>query len=50
MGFPDFTVWLWAVALVIGLTGALRLGIIVRVLRGNDGGYRRATVRQTSRA
>lgn len=50
MGFPDFTMWLWAVCLVIGLTGALRLAITVRVVRGNDDGYRRATVRQATGA
>jgi hypothetical protein len=50
MGFPDFTLWLWAVSLVIGLTGALRLATTIRVLRGTHGEYRSATIRQATGA
>ena len=36
--FPDFTLWLWALALLVLLTGALRLALTRRVLRRSDGG------------
>ena len=50
MAFPDFAAWLWAVSLVIGLTGAIRLAITVRVLRSKDGESRRATLQQPTSA
>ncbi|MDQ3702829.1 MAG: beta-lactamase family protein [Chloroflexota bacterium] len=31
--FPDFTVWFWALSLLLLLTGTLRLALTVRVLR-----------------
>ena len=36
--FPDFGAWLWLFSLLVLLTGATRLVIMWRVLRGNDKG------------
>jgi hypothetical protein len=35
--FPDLGVWLWTLSLVMLLTGALRLGLLLRVLRRTSG-------------
>ena len=37
--FPDFGAWLWAVSLLVLLTGAARLALILRVVR-DEGGAR----------
>ena len=50
MGFPDFTMWFWAVSLVILLTGVIRLAITLRVLRRGEGRHHRATVSQATSA
>lgn len=36
--FPDFGAWLWLFSLLVLLTGATRLVLLWRVLRGNDKG------------
>jgi hypothetical protein len=41
-GVPDFGAWLWAVCLLVLLTGAIRLVLTARVLRRGDGGPGRA--------
>jgi CubicO group peptidase (beta-lactamase class C family) len=48
MAFPDFTVWLWAVSLVILLTGALRLAISLRTFGWGEWRHFRAGVSQPS--
>ncbi len=35
--FPDLGAWLWALSLVMLLTGALRIGLLLRVLRRTSG-------------
>ncbi len=35
--FPDIGAWLWAISLIMLLTGAIRLGLLLRVLRRRDG-------------
>ena len=35
--FPDFGAWLWAVSLLVLLTGAARLALTLRVVRGDEG-------------
>jgi CubicO group peptidase (beta-lactamase class C family) len=48
--FPDIGAWLWAISLIMLLTGALRLGLLLRVLRRAGGEHGMATpAMQTSR-
>jgi hypothetical protein len=35
--FPDFSGWIWAISLIMLLTGAARLVFLLRVLRRTDG-------------
>lgn len=35
--FPDIGAWLWSISLLLLLTGATRLVLLRRVLRGGDG-------------
>lgn len=48
--FPDFTVWLWALSLLVLLTGALRLALTLRVLRDGAGERQLGTARQATGA
>ena len=40
--FPDFGAWLWAISLLVLLTGATRFVLLLRVLRHADGEHRMA--------
>ena len=35
--FPDFGLWLWAISLLLLLTGAIRVMLILRGVRHGDG-------------
>jgi CubicO group peptidase (beta-lactamase class C family) len=48
LAFPDFTVWLWAIALVMLLSGAIRLAVLLRIRR--DAGGKQALASFLARA